>query len=96
MPSKISFTWRFPIAPWTFSNHPGIKLGLLGIRQTEFLHGRPVEQYLKPAGLFVYMEIPYRAMDFFHIRTVHGGTLSVETEQPGRLYTASSSTNGHS
>ena len=33
----------------------------------------------------VYMEIPYRAMDFFHIRTVHGGTLSVETEQPGRL-----------
>jgi len=33
-------------------HHPGIKLGLLGIRQTEFLHGRPVEQYLKPAGLF--------------------------------------------
>ena len=33
----------------------------------------------------IYMEIPYRAMEFFHIRTEQGGTLKAEEEQPGKL-----------
>ena len=50
-----------------------------------WLQGSVGEEEADAVKSVIYMEIPYRAMEFFHIRTANGGTLSAEAEQPGKL-----------